>query len=558
MGGKKRIGVFFYQGEKTAGKIDYHLLAAEVKKLAAVEKVEIFPGELAEPFVKQGVEAIKAHGLNGIVAAGDVGRFAERHLNSMLLEAGINNHFYTVVDLYELCLGAQSKEETGYERALRMVKMAVFRTASMKEEVRTGQWPVEKKVLVVGAGVAGLTVAARLAKKGLGVTLIERDKEPGGLLRNLYSLYGLDVSPQEYLQRIMAAALSSGRVEIKCETVLEEVKGEVGNFTCLIREKGERRKVQAGAIVVATGLQTIYCPAKYGLRLEESVIGQRKLEKMLLEKKDFRAQTVVFIVGRTTENYLLPFVNAIKNALVLREKGARVFVLYRNLKVSHAYLEELSSRARQSGVGFIKFENDLKIEVKKDKKSIVFRDPFLGGSVAAQFTLSFDYLVVPEELLPADGTEELARILGIACDDAYLGLENPHYYFGFMPRQGIYAVGGCRMPSLVQDIEMEAEAVASEIGKKLLVEAEKTVLTHPQVDPQKCVVCLTCYRLCPHGAVSIIHDPSYSNLYRSAARMNPLACKRCGLCVAECPGKAIQLPGYTDDQILAQIEATGV
>jgi len=43
-------------------------------------------------------------------------------------------------------------------------------------------------------------------------------------------------------------------------------------------------------------------------------------------------------------------------------------------------------------------------------------------------------------------------------------------------------------------------------------------------------------------------------MYRSVARMHPLACQHCGICAAECPGKAIQLPLYSDQEILCAVE----
>jgi len=76
----------------------------------------------------------------------------------------------------------------------------------------------------------------------------------------------------------------------------------------------------------------------------------------------------------------------------------------------------------------------------------------------------------------------------------------------------------------------------------------------PKVDAEKCAVCLTCYRCCPHHAIEIVHGEEYNNMYYSAARMNPLACQRCGVCAAECPGKAIQLPLYSDQEILFEVK----
>ena len=81
--------------------------------------------------------------------------------------------------------------------------------------------------------------------------------------------------------------------------------------------------------------------------------------------------------------------------------------------------------------------------------------------------------------------------------------------------------------------------------------AEGKIVADPiraKVDPEKCVLCLTCLRFCPHAAIEM--DPDVR-----AARIVEPACWGCGICVAECPAKAIQLSGYTDDQILEQIES---
>lgn len=54
-----------------------------------------------------------------------------------------------------------------------------------------------------------------------------------------------------------------------------------------------------------------------------------------------------------------------------------------------------------------------------------------------------------------------------------------------------------------------------------------------RVNPQKCIVCLTCVRTCPFSAVSITES--------QVAFIDPKLCKACGICVAECPARAIEL-----------------
>ena len=67
------------------------------------------------------------------------------------------------------------------------------------------------------------------------------------------------------------------------------------------------------------------------------------------------------------------------------------------------------------------------------------------------------------------------------------------------------------------------------------------------VDPDKCALCLTCIRSCPHHAIEVDHE-------KQTAKVIDIACQGCGICAGECPAKAIQLKGYTDDEIWAQLE----
>ncbi|MEN6638264.1 MAG: FAD-dependent oxidoreductase, partial [Smithella sp.] len=52
--------------------------------------------------------------------------------------------------------------------------------------------PIEgKNIVVIGAGVGGLSAGILLARLGFRVTLVEKNREPGGLMRS-YSRGGID------------------------------------------------------------------------------------------------------------------------------------------------------------------------------------------------------------------------------------------------------------------------------------------------------------------------------------------------------------------------------
>jgi heterodisulfide reductase subunit A len=79
-----------------------------------------------------------------------------------------------------------------------------------------------------------------------------------------------------------------------------------------------------------------------------------------------------------------------------------------------------------------------------------------------------------------------------------------------------------------------------------------------KVDEQRCVACFACGRACPYNAIerTEIKDRN-GNLVKWTARVNPGLCMGCGTCVAICPSKSIDLEGFTEQQIYAQIESLG-
>jgi heterodisulfide reductase subunit A len=67
------------------------------------------------------------------------------------------------------------------------------------------------------------------------------------------------------------------------------------------------------------------------------------------------------------------------------------------------------------------------------------------------------------------------------------------------------------------------------------------------VDQESCSGCRICNGLCPCNAISFLED-------RKVTEINPALCQGCGTCVAACPAGAISGTGFSDEQIIAQID----
>jgi heterodisulfide reductase subunit A-like polyferredoxin len=71
------------------------------------------------------------------------------------------------------------------------------------------------------------------------------------------------------------------------------------------------------------------------------------------------------------------------------------------------------------------------------------------------------------------------------------------------------------------------------------------------VDAEKCAICLTCIRECPHGAPAITWNEEHE---KDLAYIQPEACAGCGVCVTLCPAQAITFADYPDEPILTALE----
>jgi heterodisulfide reductase subunit A len=64
--------------------------------------------------------------------------------------------------------------------------------------------------------------------------------------------------------------------------------------------------------------------------------------------------------------------------------------------------------------------------------------------------------------------------------------------------------------------------------------------------------CGICESFCPYSAIDIVKKAK-----RKKAEIIVAACKGCGVCASYCPAKAINVGRFTDEQIYAQIRASG-
>ena len=78
-------------------------------------------------------------------------------------------------------------------------------------------------------------------------------------------------------------------------------------------------------------------------------------------------------------------------------------------------------------------------------------------------------------------------------------------------------------------------------------------------DEMMCNGCSSCEKVCPYGAITYVDKefrmPNRTTAIRRVAQVNPAVCQGCGACTVACPSGAMDLSGFSNKQIMAEVDA---
>jgi heterodisulfide reductase subunit A-like polyferredoxin/coenzyme F420-reducing hydrogenase delta subunit len=401
-------------------------------------------------------------------------------------------------------------------------------------------------VLVIGGGFTGLRAASEIAGLGYKVILIEADAELGSQKRPNF-LVDLNKKELKHLQDLESKIKADANIEVLTQTRLIASAGVTGDFTVEFAKGEESIKRKVGAIVVASDFSVEALNEKYGLALNENVLAQSQLEALLASdngsgKAKLANQTVAFLVGFGQEGNPLVMERVMRSILAIEEiDGCTPYVYAGNLKVASDGLERMYKKGREEGAIYFKLE--VAPDIVDNGKTISFYDSVARRNIE----LSPDLIIVEEEIRADQVNEGLAQLLRIDAGPwGFLQKDNVHLFPVRSNREGIFVIGSSReifnLPFVWTDVENLSLEIRDLLGDgKKIVPKDKAI-----VDEGKCVICLTCYRCCPHGAI----------YWTNKAVISPVACQGCGICASECPMDAIQIGGFNDADMTAEVKTS--
>lgn len=562
-----RIGVFIcHCGKNIAGFLDVEKVTEEVKKLSNVTHAEHVMFACSEDSCKKIRDLIKEKNLNRIIVAACSPRTHGGLFQDTLLEAGLNKYLFEMANIRNHCSWVHSNDwEKATKKAIDLVKASVAKV-SLLEPLSEEEFSILPSVLVIGGGVSGMKAALALAEMNVKSYLIERDKDLGGRLKQLNTMFPSDKKAQDIITPLIKKVTTNKWITVMTDAELVGIEGFIGNYKGIIKQKGKKKQLDIGTIIVATGFREIDLQGEYQYKIHENILSQTELEQKIKSGTLKKPKNVVIINCAGAMDEKRPYCCrigcgvAIKNAKVISENypGSKIYLLYRDMRVFGKEEEEYFSNViKNHRVTVIRYPGDKKPEVildKTDPKKGPMKIKVYDDLLEEELTLPADLVVLTVNTEGEILTESLKNMLKIPADSAGFFLE-AHAKIRPLDfaTDGIYLCGAAHYPKNLVDSIAQAEGAASRAAIPIMQEKMKGEGQIAEVNEELCSGCKTCEQQCAYSAIEI--KPRQNDPEHFVAIVNKALCKGCGSCAGACPSGAIEQKGFRNKQIQVMLEA---
>ena len=347
------------------------------------------------------------------------------------------------------------------------------------------------------------------------------------------------------------------------------------------KQKDELLEEEYGAIVAATGFNPIDLSQfnEFAYAQSPDVVSSLEFERLmnaagptggtLLRPSDGKhPHTIVFVqcVGSRCDGAQKgkPYCSKIccmytaKHAMLCREKypDTEVYVFYIDVRTPGKNFDEFYRRAvEEYGVHYIK--GMVGKVVPQNGVLKVQASDLLDNR---QLHIDADMVVLAAAIEPDKSARPLATMLTASMDtNDFFTEAHPKLRPVESPTAGIFLSGACQGPKDIPETVAQAGAAAAKVIGLL---SKSQLLCNPctaQPDELMCNGCSNCEKVCPYGAITYINKefrgPNRTTVLRRVAQVNPAVCQGCGACTVACMSGAMDLKGFSNRQIMAEVDA---
>ncbi|MDK9709232.1 MAG: hydrogenase iron-sulfur subunit [Desulforhopalus sp.] len=469
---------------------------------------------------------------------------------------------------------------------------------------------INKTILVMGGGLAGLTAAKEASAAGYKVIIVEKEAKLGGKAVNWRKSFptkapwtDLEDNP---INALIASVEGNDRITVKTGTEVARISGAPGNFGVTFKAAGTRTEwdapqkvtvdqqdliskgemedpnkglnkytdlnpdaVKVGAVVLATGWKPAdvsqYEHLGYGK--VKNVVTNAEFERLAKEGKVPANVAFVQSPGGKDHDKDFPYCNSVTSMVALKQAqyvcqdnaNGKAYILYQHMRTP-GHMELFYKSAQNNDGIFLTKGNVMKVEESGSSLSVAVENTLLGEDISLQV----DMVVLAAGMEPTTLNEDsinLAYRQGPAFVDLELfdGYADSHFIcFPYETRRtGVYACGGVRKAETMEEAVDDATGAAlkaiqciESTDRGVAVHPRSGDATYPEFFMQRCTQCKRCTEECPFGALD--DDEKGTPL------PNPTRCRRCGTCMGACPERIIGFKDYNIDLIGSMIKSIEV
>jgi coenzyme F420-reducing hydrogenase delta subunit/Pyruvate/2-oxoacid:ferredoxin oxidoreductase delta subunit len=527
--------------ELTAGGLDFYQLGLWAASLSHSRILSLNPQLPPEELAARLKAFLHQGAVNPIlVAALDPQQRARSIIRLLLDEFALNPELLSVLDLQE-AMGYSDPRACAL-KAHNLIRLAVSMLVRARP-ITSQEIAVLNRVLVWGDSYAALKATADLAHLGYQVIQAIPEAEAQPVIPCGKSTQ----VPTRDLENLVQEVKALAAVQQVPEARINAVEGSAGDFLVHFATPEGLRQERVGALILAPEMRLEPSPRLDGSISHPRVLSHTRLETLLASPGEAEK-----LLDPSAPRLKVALVGGDSNPLALRRalgsashllawENCQVFLFVRNAKVGAPDMEEILNEAMSAGLVVFKLPARPALSLDGETPRLTFFDPVMHEEA----TLALDLVILDEAQQPAPGNPALSEVLRLFPGPAgFLQADNVRNLPVITNRRGVYVAGPARGAVDLDQAFFEADAAVSEVHQLLGGGTARAPRGRAAVDRGRCVLCLTCHRVCPHGAIT----------WDNRAMINELACQGCGVCASQCPNEAIQIHNFTDDQVIAALD----